>query len=244
VLRASGRARCEARVEDLRVVDARRATTVECLTPGGPLRVRTVEHLFAALAGLGVRGGLIVDVEGPELPLLDGCASLWTKAVGDLALPSQPPALRVTRAATVDVGASRYELRPGDATRIEVVVDFGDPRLDSTAVWGGDAADFRERLAPARTFALSSDFDELLASGLARHVEPGSVVLIAPGAVHAAGRAFAPDEPARHKLVDLMGDLYLPGGPPLGTVRAFRPGHAANAEAVRIAIAGGLLVPR
>ncbi len=231
-------------MEDLRVVDVRRATTVGCATPGGPLRVRTVEHLFAALAALGVRGELIVDVDGPELPLLDGCASLWTTAVGDVAPPCRPPALRVARGGIVDVGASRYELRPGDAVRVEVTVDFGDPRLDPTAVWNGDAADFRERLAPARTFALSRDVDELLGSGLARHVDPGSVVLIAPGVVHAAGRAFTSDEPARHKLIDLMGDLYLTGGPPLGTVRAFRPGHAANAEAVRIAIAARLLVPR
>jgi UDP-3-O-[3-hydroxymyristoyl] N-acetylglucosamine deacetylase len=241
VVRALGR---EAQIGELAVSGTRRATTVERATPEGLLRVATVEHLFAALAGLGIRGGLAVDVEGPELPLLDGGAARWTEALEDLGLAAEPPPLRIARAQTIDAGASRYELRPGAASVVEVVIAFDDDRLEPAARWSGDPRDFRDRIAPARTFALARDVDELLALGLAKHVAPTSVVVLGPNAVHFAGAAFTADEPARHKLLDLLGDLYLCGGPPLGTVRAFRPGHAANAEAVRVALAEGLFVAR
>ena len=86
---------------------------------------------------------------------------------------------------------------------------------------------------------LARDIGELVAGGLARHVEPASVVVLAPEAILHAGRAFSPDEPARHKLLDLLGDLYLSGGPPLGRLRAVRPGHAANAVAAQARARGG-----
>jgi UDP-3-O-acyl-N-acetylglucosamine deacetylase len=70
------------------------------------------------------------------------------------------------------------------------------------------------------------------------------VVVLTPDAILCAGRPFAPDEPARHKLLDMMGDLYLHGGPPAGRLRAVRPGHAANARAFARAREEGILVSR
>lgn len=225
----------------LSVTSTRRATTVGYEGRDGTRRIGTVEHLLAALAGVGVRAGLVVEVEGPELPLLDGGAGAWVVAVGRLALPWRAPQQRIARAAVIDVGASRYAFDPGDSQRVEVIVELDDPRLARSAAWSGDAIDFAARIAPARTFALARDAAELMTAGLARHVDPASVVLVADDAIHSAGAPFAPDEPARHKLLDLMGDLYLRGGPPLGTLLATRPGHAANAEACRIALESGLL---
>jgi UDP-3-O-[3-hydroxymyristoyl] N-acetylglucosamine deacetylase len=235
-----------ARIDELVVGSTSRATTVEA--HGGRLRVGTVEHLFAALAGLGVYGGLAVVVDGPEMPLLDGGALAWCGAI-DQALGShrepQGPSLRVARAAEVRVGASRYAFEPADRIGVDVRLElegFDGLQLIPEAVWGGDAADFRSRIAPARTFALIRDVVDLVEGGLARHVDPESVVVLAPDAVHQAGRALSPDEPALHKLLDLMGDLYLQGGPPIGRVRAFRPGHAANARAMDQALAEGVVV--
>jgi UDP-3-O-[3-hydroxymyristoyl] N-acetylglucosamine deacetylase len=144
----------------------------------------------------------------------------------------------------VRIGASRYEFAPGPEVRVEVRVEFDDERLEACASWEGDAHDFRRRIAPARTFAREEDIEPLIRGGLARHIEPSSVVVLAGGAVHSAGRPFFPDEPARHKLLDLMGDLYLHGGPPTGSVRALRPGHAANAAAMERAFAEGILERR
>lgn len=239
--RGSGPARVQATIDQLTVASSHRATTVERATPAGTLRIATVEHLLAALAGLGVYEGVSIDVEGPELPLLDGGAAAWTEAIDSLAPARSAPRIRVTRRDAIDVGASRYEFLPGPTPVVQAVLQIDDPRLACTAAWRGDPADFRTRIASARTFALARDTQELLASGLARRVDPASVVLVAPDAIHAAGAPFAPDEPARHKVLDLMGDLYLAGGPPLGTIRAVRPGHSANARACRMALDAGVL---
>jgi UDP-3-O-[3-hydroxymyristoyl] N-acetylglucosamine deacetylase len=232
-----------ARIDELRVASTARATTVEACD--GALRVGTVEHAFAALAGLGIHEGVRLEVDGPELPLLDGCASAWCDALLRMGLTAGGPRLRVERAAVLEVGPSSYEFEPdpGDGkTHVEVRLELDDPRVDALAVWSGGADDFRTRIAPARTFATAKDLEELSRRGLARHVPPTAVVLLAPDAILSSGRPFARDEPARHKLLDLLGDLYLHGGPALGHVRASRPGHVANARAFARAREQGILV--
>ncbi len=232
----------EARIDELEVVSTARATTVQ--SRGGGLRLGTVEHAFAALAGLGIREGLVIDVDGPEMPLLDGGASAWCAALQRLEVTPSAPRLRVTRAASFDVGPSHYELTPAEhAVEVTARIDFDDPRIAPEATWTGDAADFVARIAPARTFALAREIDELARRGLARHVDPACVVVITPDAILHAGRPALPDEPARHKLLDLLGDLYLHGGPPYGRTLAIRPGHAANARFVRRALEDGVLAP-
>jgi UDP-3-O-[3-hydroxymyristoyl] N-acetylglucosamine deacetylase len=233
----------EATLDELVVASTARATTVEA--HGGRLRVGTVEHAFAALAGLSCHEGIVIEVDGPEMPLLDGGATAWCTAIARLGIPPSRPHLRVARAASFEVGPSRFELTPDEGgVKVIVRVDFDDARLAPEASWTGEAADFVARVAPARTFALAREVDELVRRGLARHVDPTSVVVIGPEAILHAGRPFAPDEPARHKLLDLIGDLYLHGGPPLGCIRVFRPGHAVNARALRRALADGILVAR
>ncbi|HEY5243145.1 MAG TPA: UDP-3-O-acyl-N-acetylglucosamine deacetylase [Polyangiaceae bacterium] len=230
----------EATVDELEVVSTARATTVQARAGG--LRLGTVEHFLAALAGLGLYEGVAVEVEGPELPMLDGGASVWCAALRRLDAAPSPPRLRVTRPASFDVGPSHYELAPTDgALEVTARIDFDDPRLAPEASWAGDAADFVARIAPARTFALARDLDELARRGLARHVDPACVVVITPDAILHAGRPFAADEPARHKLLDLLGDLYLRGGPPVGRLTATRPGHAANARFLQRAVEDGVL---
>jgi UDP-3-O-[3-hydroxymyristoyl] N-acetylglucosamine deacetylase len=229
-----------AEVAELEVVSTARATTVQATGGGG--KVGTVEHAFAAFAGLGVHEGVEIFVDGPELPLLDGTASPWCDALARLsARPELGPRLRVLRPYAIDVGPSRYVFTPGEDVDVEVTLQLDDPRLATTARWRGDPLDFVERIAPARTFAFLAEVEQLLRRGLARHVDPAAVVLVAPDAIHHAGRPFAPDEPARHKLLDLLGDLYLKGGPPLGRLIAHRPGHASNARALSRAIEDGAL---
>lgn len=238
-LRSAG---VEACIDELEVVSTARATTVQAR--GGGLRVGTVEHAFAALAGLGLYEGVTLDVDGPEMPLLDGGATAWCAAFQRLDLAPSASRLRVTRAASFDVGPSHYELTPTDgAIGVTARIDFDDARLAPEASWTGDAADFVARIAPARTFALATEIDELARRGLARHVDPACVVVISPDAILHAGRPFTPDEPARHKLLDLLGDLYLRGGPPVGRVLAVRPGHAANARFLQRAVEDGVLAP-
>lgn len=229
----------EVRIGALAVGAAARSTSVEA--GDGRLAVRTVEHLFAALAALPVYEGVVVEIDGPEIPLVDGGARAFLDALERLGVRSSPPPLVVRREASIEIGASRYDFAPGLGRELEVEVDFGDARLDRAARWDGSLADFRERIAPARTFGFEREIEELMARGLASHVAPESVVVIGHHEIFAAGRPFEPDEPARHKLLDLIGDLYAHGGPPLGRVRARRPGHAATHEAVRRALVAGAL---
>lgn len=244
LVRRAGAVTLSARGVERTIAELRVASTARALTIEVP-RVGTVEHLFAALAGLGVREGIAIEVEGCELPLLDGAASAWCDAIALLAIewrvPALEPRLRIVRDGFVDVGQSRYELARDNCIEVVACIEFGDARLAREASWRGDAVDFRARIAPARTFALSRELDELLARGLASHVSAESVVVIAPDVIHASGPAFTVDEPARHKLLDLIGDLYLHGGPPRGRVRALRPGHAATHDFVRVALERGLL---
>jgi UDP-3-O-[3-hydroxymyristoyl] N-acetylglucosamine deacetylase len=241
VLRANG---AEVAISALAIVATARATTVA--SADGAIRIATLEHVLAALAGLGVHDGIAIVLEGPEAPLADGGARAFADAIRALGVPCSPPPLRVVAQGSVAVGASRYDFEPHDGTAIEVEVEFDEARtcsgLARTARWDGDPEDFLARIAPARTFGFEHEVAELLARGLASHVTPESVVVLGPERVLSAGAPFRADEPARHKLLDLLGDLYLYGGPPRGRVRAVRPGHAATHEALRTALARGLVL--
>jgi UDP-3-O-[3-hydroxymyristoyl] N-acetylglucosamine deacetylase len=239
ILRSRG---VETRITDLRVVDTVRSTTVE--DSSGAVRIGTIEHVLAALGGLGLHAGVAVIVDGAEVPLADGGARRYTDLVRALGIPPSAPSLRVARAGALEHGASRYELEPDDSggVAVEVSVDFDDARIATHARWSGDADDFRERIAVARTFGFEHEVGELLARGLASHVTPESVVVIGEGRVLTSGAPFTADEPVRHKLLDLVGDLYLHGGPPRGRIRASRPGHEATHAVMARALAEGLVV--
>jgi len=170
ILRKDGES---ARVRELVAVGTERCTTVA--RGDGAVRIATVEHLFAALAGLGVYAGLAISVEGDELPILDGAAAEWTRAIGRLNVPPGAPALLVGAADEISVGASEYAFRPG-SRRLSVRFESGDPRLEEWASWEGGADHFAQRIAPARTFALARDLAEIAARGLAPHAPKESVV--------------------------------------------------------------------
>ena len=215
---------------------------------GGTLRVATPDHLFGALAGLGVHRDLCISIDGPEVPLLDGCASAWCEALAaigfDQTFGGHPPTLHVTRNATIETRGSVYVFEPSnESTRVEVDVTFGDVRVDGLVSWSGSRSDFERRIAPARTFAFARELEAIAMRGLAKHVAPESVVVIDEGRIYSAGRTPDGDEPARHKLLDLLGDLYLYGGPPMGFVRASKPGHGSTHEAMRQAIDEGVVGP-
>jgi UDP-3-O-[3-hydroxymyristoyl] N-acetylglucosamine deacetylase len=228
-------------ISRLSVASSLRSTTVQACD--GSLSVGMVEHVFGALAGLGIRGDVVIDVDGPEMPLLDGGAAVWCEALSSLGISRSAPRLRVTRHAIVEVGRSLYDFVPGPSIDVEVVIELENTRVSPSARWTGDADDFVRRIAPSRTFAQTCDLDELVRRDLSRHVTPDAVVLITPEEVHSFGRPFSLGEPACHKLLDLLGDCYLYGGPPLGRLRATRPGHRANARAFAQALEQGILRP-
>ncbi len=210
---------------------------------GGHLDVDLVEHLLGALGGLGVQSGVSIVVEGAEIPLLDGGAEELACALRALAPPRGRPLLRVAQAGEVLVGESRFSFEPASTVDLAVSIEFDSPGIGAqSASWDGTVERFMAELAPARTFGFRSQYGELQAIGRAQHVDPRAVMVVEPdGSVASPGAAATHLEFARHKLLDLIGDLYLFGGPPLGKLAARRPGHRANHQAVHQAIEYGLL---
>jgi UDP-3-O-[3-hydroxymyristoyl] N-acetylglucosamine deacetylase len=215
-------------------------------TRDGKHTIQTVEHLFAALAALSSRSGLRIEIAGgPEIPLVDGCARTFVDALTTLETPTTPPRMEIVTSGRIEIGASTYDFAT-EGNAISVVIDFNDPRLVPSASWNvGDAAYFKDHIAPARTFAFEHEIATLLGQNLANHIAPESVVVIGEQEVHHAGRPFSWDEPAHHKLLDLIGDLYAHGGPPRrGSIRATRPGHRATHRALALARGRGLITNR
>jgi UDP-3-O-[3-hydroxymyristoyl] N-acetylglucosamine deacetylase len=192
------------------------------------------------MAALGLQRGVAVTLDGDEVPIVDGCAATWMDALAALGVAATPATIAVTRDEVIDVGTSRYAFARSDARHVAVELELGDARIAPRAEWHGDPRDFRERVATARTFCFAHEVEVLAKAGLASHVTPEMVVVIGPE-ILAAGRPFEADEPARHKLLDLVGDLFLYGGPPRGTLLAYRPGHWSTHEAVRVAFERGVL---
>ncbi|MEN9786056.1 MAG: hypothetical protein RLZZ299_1320 [Pseudomonadota bacterium] len=202
------------------VIDTRACTTLG----RGARRVRVVEHLLAALEAHGVED-VALEVEGDEVPALDGSASGWCVALRDAGLvPSGPRNVRTLRAPVrVAQGDSWATAEPADRLHLTVSVDFPHPAIGRGA-WSGDTWG---PLLDARTFGFLADRDALRAAGLARGVTPdNAVVFDDTGPMHGALRGD--DEPVRHKALDLLGDLALLGAPLQARVRVHKGGHTLH----------------
>jgi UDP-3-O-[3-hydroxymyristoyl] N-acetylglucosamine deacetylase len=211
---------------------------------GASAELDLVEHLFAAFAGLSVRSGVAVEVTGPEVPLLDGGAFELGQAISMLRPPRQPAELVIERAGEIRCGEARYLFEPGPDTLVEVEIEFERGRIGrQTASFDGNPKRFLSEIAPARTFGFKDDAELLRARGRARHVDLSSVIVL-----EESGETLGPGPPplrnelARHKLLDLLGDLFFHGGPPRGRLFAHRPGHGRTHAALRDALDQGLLV--
>ncbi len=233
----------EASLAELHVARADRGVTLA--SADGRVRVDLVEHLFAALGGLRVRSGVRITIDDDELPLLDGGARLFAEAILGLALAIDDEApqrsLVISRNASISRGNAVYEFAPGANVALRIDVEFRAPVGRESAAWTGDAADFLERIATARTFGWADEHAALLASGRAAAVDLDAVLVYGDAGAIAGCKPATKDEAARHKLLDLIGDLAIHGGPPRGSLTARRPGHAATHAVVAEALAIGVL---
>jgi len=208
-----------------------------CLrTPNG--QIGTVEHVLSALIGLGITDA-ILEIDAPELPILDGSSLPFVQAIraagleslGGSVEPLLPP--RPLRVESED-GSAFIEFEPGDTPSYSYELDYGiaSPIPASTVVWSGDPDEYERDVAPARTFCLESEGEAMRRLGLFEHLTTSDMLVIGPrGPIDNALRF--PDEPARHKLLDLIGDLSLVGRPICASIRAVRSGHALNHIAAR-----------
>ena len=192
-------------------------------------RLATVEHLLAALAGVGISSALLL-VDGPEIPLMDGSAQPWVEAIAEVGLKPlgpRPLPLVLSQPITLQQGQSFAAALPSDQLRLGAAIEFPQPaigrQLYSLAL---TPQAFVEQIAPARTFGFKHQVEQLLAAGLIKGgALDNALVCDGEGWVNPPLR-FA-DEPVRHKLLDLLGDLAL-AGLPQAQVFAFRGSHGLH----------------
>ncbi|MBB4017926.1 UDP-3-O-[3-hydroxymyristoyl] N-acetylglucosamine deacetylase [Chelatococcus caeni] len=194
--------------------------------------VATIEHLMSALAGLGIDNALI-EVDGPEIPILDGSAALFVEAFDRVGLASQSAARRyvkVLRSVRVQQGKAFAELKPRDkGFRLDVEIDFDTPLIGrQRKIVDLSATVYRREIANARTFGFMRDVERLWKAGFALGASLDNTVALGEDRILNEEGLRHPDEFVRHKLLDAIGDLALSGLPLIGNYHSYCGGHRLN----------------
>lgn len=214
-----------------RVVDTRLSTVLA----NGDAKVATVEHVVAALAGCGIDNAVVV-LDGPEVPILDGSAAPFVfllDCAGSVEQAAPRTTIEIRRTVRVQDGDAFAELRPaapGSAgLDMALSIDFAAAAIGRQALSLRLSPEtFRHELARARTFALIEEVEELRAAGLAQGGSLDNAIVVDQARVLNPAGLRMPDEFARHKLMDAVGDLALAGAPLSGRFIAHRSGHTLN----------------
>jgi UDP-3-O-[3-hydroxymyristoyl] N-acetylglucosamine deacetylase/3-hydroxyacyl-[acyl-carrier-protein] dehydratase len=235
------------------VTETRRSTTLE----NNGAKVSTVEHLLAALVGTGV-DNILVKLDGPELPILDGSSKPFVDAIINTGIKKQDAAkvyykLKQNIYFTDDAGKVEMVAMPADDFRINTLIDFNSQVLGTQHASLRHIEDFKEQIAPCRTFSFFHELEYLLSNNLIKGGDINNAIVVveqpvsdeqlqrlsqqfghvqkfeitSQGYLNNLELRFT-NEPARHKLLDLVGDLALVGFPFKAHIIANRPGHASN----------------
>ncbi len=240
------------------VTDTSRGTTLE----DKGAKVSTVEHILAALVGMGVDNCLI-EINGPEIPIMDGSSQPFIEAIDKAGIEEQEAAKQWY---TIDTNISFYDegkrvemmAMPSVEYKLTTLIDFNSPVLGTQHAGLKNIRDFKTEIAPCRTFCFLHELEALLANNLIKggDINNAIVVVDKPVTEEEMGRLAGifkkdkievksegylnnlelrfPNEPARHKLLDVVGDLALIGFPIKAHIIANRPGHHSNVEFARL----------
>ncbi|TNC73819.1 UDP-3-O-acyl-N-acetylglucosamine deacetylase [Rubellimicrobium roseum] len=206
------------------------------LSDGQGLSVSTIEHLMAAFAGTGLHN-VVVEIDGPEVPILDGSSAPWMRAILDAGLRRLDAPLRVLEVlepVEVREGPALARLEPSAVPAMSFAIDFPDAAIGRQALdleLSGPAV-LRE-LCDSRTFCRESDVEAMRARGLALGGTYLNAVVVDGARVLSPGGLRHPDEAVRHKMLDAVGDLATAGGPVLGRYVGVRSGHAMTNRLLR-----------
>lgn len=202
--------------------------------------VATIEHLMATLRGMEI-DNCMIEVDGPEVPVMDGSAEAFIDAIDQVGIEVQSKArryLKVLKPVRVELGASYAEFTPYEGRRLEVEIDFSNPLVGRQRYAADMTADrFRKDIGRARTFGFYADVRNLWARGFALGASLDNAIVIAEDRVMNPEGLRYKDEFVRHKALDAVGDLALAGAPILGCYRSYRGGHRLNFLAVETLLA-------
>lgn len=210
------------------VSDSRLCTKIS--NPAGA-SVSTIEHIMAALSGCGVQN-VLIEIDGPEVPVLDGSSAQFVKALvaaGLQRLAAPVRAIEVLKTVEVSNGLATARLEPAESLHIDFHIDFADQataigRQDKTLNMANGA--FVRELSDSRTFCLQKDVDIMRENGLALGGTVDNAVVVDGDTVLSPGGLRHRDEAVRHKMLDALGDLALAGAPLLARYTGHRAGHA------------------
>ncbi len=215
------------------VVEARLNTMIE---NGAGVRLSTIEHLMAAFCALGISNA-VVEVDGPELPILDGSALPFVQLLDRAGFRNQAAPLRyieILKPIEVMEGDKHARLLPCDRYEMRFEIDFDTPVIGNQVVdFVVDEATFRSDIMAARTFGFAHEVDALRRAGLARGGSLENAVVIDGDQILNTGGLRMEREFVKHKALDAIGDLYVLGGPLLGRYEGYKAGHAVNNMLVR-----------
>ena len=241
------------------VVDTSRGTVLE----NNGVRVGTIEHTMAAISALGI-DNLIIEIDGPEAPILDGSAKLIYEGIGEdniKELDAEKEFFEIRKKIVFKDEESGVELvaLPDDGFSVDVMISFKSPVLDNQFARLPSMADFKTEIAPCRTFVFLHELEFLLNNNLVKGGDLDNAIVIMDrdvtqeeldriadlfhhehvklngnkGILNNLKLHFS-NEPARHKLLDVLGDLSLLGRSIKGKIIATRPGHSANTQFAKL----------
>ena len=210
------------------VVDTRLCTVI---ANDAGVTIGTIEHVMAALRGCHIDNA-IIELDGEELPIMDGSSSCFVKAIDEAGIKSQTAsrrAIKLLKNIEVTDGDKKVSLTMGGKPVFEGEIDFSHPDIgNQTYKMEMVNGSFRHDLAEARTFGFIEEVNALRNMGLARGGSlDNAIVLEKETIMNEEGLRFE-DEFVRHKLLDAIGDLYLAGAPIIGTYKGHKAGHAMN----------------
>ncbi|VXD13888.1 UDP-3-O-acyl-N-acetylglucosamine deacetylase [Planktothrix paucivesiculata] len=201
-------------------------------------KVRTVEHLLAALTGMGIDHARI-EIDGPEVPLLDGSAQNWVEAIATVgrqpldSFPQDVPNFQITQPLSVQQGDGFVAVFPASETRFSYGIDFSAPVIGNQ--WYSYTANpetFAREIAPARTFTLKEQVEQLRQAGLIKGGSLDNAIVCDNHQWLNPPLRYA-NEPVRHKILDLVGDLSLLGFIPQAHYLAYKAGHHLHVQLVQ-----------
>jgi len=197
----------------------------------GDTTIHTVEHLLAAVAAHEI-DDLIVELSGPEPPILDGSVQPYFEALeqaGPTETGGEPVILSVQAPFTVTEGDASYIVAPAKELRLTVTIEWPHPLIGRQAgTWTVTPQAFARDLAPARTFGFTSEVAGLQAKGLIKGASSANAIVLDDHGLADGGQLRWPDEFVRHKAADILGDLALTGGRVRAHIVATRPSHGGN----------------
>ena len=247
------------------VTDTERGTTIRC----GEASVSTIEHLMSAASGLGI-DNVLVEIDAPEVPILDGSALPYVETILADGLQKQPASRRYLSIRKPfhledDASGARIDILPADCFSADLTVDFGSGVLGVQRLrFQTYGEEYAAEIAPARTFCFFHELEYLVAKGLIKGGDMDNAIVIVEHPVDDATlkrmqRLFGvgdlrvnegylnnlqlhfPDEIVRHKMLDLIGDFALLGAPLRGTIIASKTGHRINTAVCRTLLESELL---